>query len=121
MENQNQAAAPGRASSREMKIPESLQKVYAIGAAGGFTPYDFRILFFDAGRFQPEAKVEVTLSPIAAKELRNWLDNLVKDFEKKVRKIELPGEQSKEPQQKKGAGASAAAGSTAASSMRMFG
>jgi hypothetical protein len=79
---------PKQHAHREIKVPEDLLKVYAIGAAGGFTPYDFRIMFFDAGRFQPEAKVEVALSPLAAKELRDWLDHLIKDFEKKVRKIE---------------------------------
>jgi hypothetical protein len=101
-----------------MKIPENLPKVYAIGAAGGFTPYDFRVLFFDAGRVQPEAKVEVTLSPIAAKELRNWLDNLVKDFEKNVRKIDLPGEKL---EGKKPAGSGTGSGGSTASTMRMFG
>lgn len=73
---------------KEIKVPENMPKVYAIGAAGGFTPYDFRILFFDAGRQFPEGRVEVALSPLAAKELRDWLDGLVKEFEKSVRKIE---------------------------------
>lgn len=82
--------------SKEIKIPDNMPKVYAIGAAGGFTPYDFRILFFDAGRHQPEGQVEIALSPLAAKELRDWLDGLVKEFEKKVRKIERkPGAPNK--------------------------
>ncbi|MFH0961732.1 MAG: DUF3467 domain-containing protein [archaeon] len=89
--------------SKEIKIPEDMPKVYAIGAAGGFTPYDFRILFFDAGRHQPEGRVEIALSPLAAKELRDWLDGLVKEFEKKVRKIERkPGMPNKSEMKQSG-------------------
>lgn len=117
MDNQEGKAKPQQQQThvhREIKVADLMPKVYAIGAAGGFTPYDFRILFFDAGRYQPEGRVEVTLSPLAAKELRDWLDGLVKDYEKKVRKIEKPQQQAEGKKDGSPPG-------SPSSSMRMFG
>lgn len=109
---------------KEIVIPEQMPKVYAIGAAGGFTPYDFRLLFFDAGRNAPEGRVEVALSPLAARELRDWLDNLIRDFEKNIRKIEAP-EKSEKPKrklfEKRPDSAEESNSSGAVSSLRMFG
>ena len=69
---------------------------YAVGAAGGFTPYDFRISFYNESYIDDEGKrvflspVQLIMSPLAAKELSVWLSKQIKDYESKVGKIEPP-------------------------------
>lgn len=79
------------------------KQVYAIGAIGGHSPYDFRIAFYNDS---PKAMIEdgksitvmervidteIILSPLAAKELSNWLREHVRDYEKLFGEIKRPG------------------------------
>lgn len=79
----------------KMKVSKTddFKQVYAIGAMGGHSPYDFRISFYndmpqtfsnEGGMQTVDRKVEteVILSPAAAKELLNWLGSHVRDYEK---------------------------------------
>lgn len=87
-----------------IRSPE-FKQVYAIGAIGGHSPYDFRIAFYndspkalmDSGKqitiMEREIKSEIILSPLAAKELANWLDSHIKDYEKLFGEIKKPGMQ----------------------------
>ena len=91
-----------------MKGPD-FKQIYAIGAIGGHSPYDFRIAFYnDSPRTQVEGDKNVTvmerkidteiiLSPLAAKELANWLTEHIKDFEKVFGEIKRPGSVSQDP------------------------
>ncbi len=79
------------------------KQVYAIGAIGGHSPYDFRIAFYnDSPKSQVEGgksvtvmerkiDTEIILSPLAAKELANWLGEHIKDYEKVFGEIKRPG------------------------------
>ncbi|MGD0953942.1 MAG: DUF3467 domain-containing protein [Methanotrichaceae archaeon] len=85
-----------------IRSPE-FKQVYAIGAIGGHSPYDFRIAFYndspkvlvDSGKqmtvMEREIKTEIILSPLAAKELAIWLDSHIKDYEKLFGEIKKPG------------------------------
>jgi hypothetical protein len=69
--------------------------VYAMGAAGGFTQYDFRVNFYnesyeDDGKRVFFSPLQLIMSPLAAKELSVWLSKQIKDYESKVGKIEAP-------------------------------
>lgn len=89
-------------SVETMRSPE-FKQIYAIGAIGGHSPYDFRIAFYnDSPRILKEGDksitvmerkidMEVILSPLAAKELANWLGEHIKDYEKKFGEIKRPG------------------------------
>ncbi len=80
------------------------KQVYAIGAIGGHSPYDFRIAFYnDSPKALAEGNKQITimerkieseiiLSPLAAKELANWLNEHVKDYEKLFGEIKRPGD-----------------------------
>jgi hypothetical protein len=84
------------------RSPE-FKQIYAIGAIGGHSPYDFRIAFYndspkalmESGKqvtiMEREIKAEVILSPLAAKELATWLDSHIKDYEKLFGEIKKPG------------------------------
>jgi len=84
------------------KSPDFMQ-VYAIGAIGGHSPYDFRIAFYNDSpkSMQEDGKnvtimerridTEIILSPLAAKELANWLSEHIKDYEKLFGEIKRPG------------------------------
>ncbi|HON36937.1 MAG TPA: DUF3467 domain-containing protein [Methanothrix sp.] len=79
------------------------KQIYAIGAVGGHSPYDFRIAFYnDSPRTTREGEknitvmerkieMEVILSPLAAKELARWLSEHIKDYERKFGEIKRPG------------------------------
>jgi outer membrane lipoprotein-sorting protein len=79
------------------------KQVYAIGAIGGHSPYDFRIAFYnDSPRtliedgksmtiMERKIDTEIILSPLAAKELANWLAEHIKDYEKVFGEIKRPG------------------------------
>ena len=72
--------------------PESFRQIYAIGAAGGHSPYDFRIGFYndtpkmfgDASEsrvIERRVETEIILSPIAALELNRWLSQHINEYE----------------------------------------
>ena len=78
--------------------PESFRQIYAIGAAGGHSPYDFRIGFYndtpkmfgDASEsrvIERRVETEIILSPVAALELNRWLTQQIKDYETKFGSI----------------------------------
>ncbi|MFA6372477.1 MAG: DUF3467 domain-containing protein [Methanothrix sp.] len=87
----------------EISKSSDFKQVYAIGAIGGHSPYDFRIAFYnDSPRTQVEdgksmtvmerkIDTEIILSPLAAKELANWLVEHIKDYEKVFGEIKRPG------------------------------
>jgi hypothetical protein len=89
--------------SMEITRSPEFKQVYAIGAIGGHSPYDFRIAFYndspkafvDSGKqmtvMEREIKTEIILSPLAAKELATWLDSHIKDYEKIFGEIKKPG------------------------------
>ena len=68
--------------------PDDFKQIYAIGAAGGHSPYDFRIGFYnDTPKMfgdSSESRVieaEVILSPVAALELNRWLTQHINEYE----------------------------------------
>jgi hypothetical protein len=72
--------------------PEDFRQIYAIGAAGGHSPYDFRIGFYndtpkmfgDASEtrvIERRVEAEVILSPVAALELNRWLTQHINEYE----------------------------------------
>jgi len=87
----------------EITRSPDFKQVYAIGAIGGHSPYDFRIAYYnDSPKAMVEGEkhvtvmerkieMEVILSPLAAKELSNWLSEHVKDYEKIFGEIKRPG------------------------------
>ena len=89
--------------SIETTRSSEFKQIYAIGAIGGHSPYDFRIAFYnDSPKPQKEGgknitvmerkiDMEVILSPLAAKELARWLGEHIKDYEKKFGEIKRPG------------------------------
>ncbi|MEI8003923.1 MAG: DUF3467 domain-containing protein [Methanothrix sp.] len=93
----------------EMLKSSDFKQVYAIGAIGGHSPYDFRIAFYnDSPRAQVEdgksvtvmerkIDTEIILSPLAAKELANWLAEHIKDYEHVFGEIKRPGSGSQGP------------------------
>ena len=82
------------------------KQVYAIGAIGGHSPYDFRIAFYndspksivEGGKsvtvMERKIDTEIILSPLAAKELASWLGEHIKDYEKLFGEIKRPGSQA---------------------------
>src|SRR5512141_2794547 len=79
--------------SVEIVRSTEFRQVYAIGAVGGHSPYDFRIAFYndspkaliEGGKkmsvMERKIETEIILSPLAAKELASWLNNHIKEFE----------------------------------------
>ncbi|AKB28419.1 hypothetical protein MSSAC_1412 [Methanosarcina siciliae C2J] len=76
----------------EFVKPEDFRQIYAIGAAGGHSPYDFRIGFYndtpkmfgDASEsrvIERRVEAEVILSPVAALELNRWLTQHINEYE----------------------------------------
>ncbi|HJH29442.1 MAG TPA: DUF3467 domain-containing protein [Methanosarcinaceae archaeon] len=83
-------------ANRNVKIefyrPEDFKQVYAIGAIGGHSPYDFRIGFYndsprafgdggDSHVIERRVETEVILTPLAALELSRWLNQHIQDYE----------------------------------------
>ncbi|MFW9993571.1 MAG: DUF3467 domain-containing protein [Candidatus Odinarchaeota archaeon] len=70
--------------------PEKVNSYYSIGALGGYTPWDFRISFYNdfpaldgrVNEFDRKILTEVILSPLAAKELCAWLLKNIENYEK---------------------------------------
>ena len=89
--------------SIEVIRSREFRQVYAIGAIGGHSPYDFRIAFYnDSPKIFTEGgktlnmmertmETEIILSPLAAKELSEWLNNHIKDYEKIFGEIKRRG------------------------------
>jgi hypothetical protein len=89
--------------SVEITRSESYRQIYAIGAVGGHNPYDFRISFYndspkafiEGGKrlhiMERKIETEVILSPLAAKELAEWLNVHIKEYEKTFGEIQKPG------------------------------
>jgi outer membrane lipoprotein-sorting protein len=85
------------------------KQVYAIGAIGGHSPYDFRIAFYndspktlvEDGKsvtvMERKIDTEIILSPLAAKELASWLTEHIKDYEKVFGEVKRPGSKSQDP------------------------
>jgi len=93
----------------EMLKSSDFKQVYAIGAIGGHSPYDFRIAFYNdspktaiedgksVNVMERKIDTEIILSPLAAKELANWLVEHIKDYEKVFGEIKRPGSASQSP------------------------
>lgn len=91
--NEIQASKKGKKSiTIEFIKPENFRQIYAIGAAGGHSPYDFRIGFYndtpkifgDASEsrvIERRVETEVILSPVAALELNRWLTQHINEYE----------------------------------------
>ncbi len=89
--------------SLEITRSAEFRQVYAIGAIGGHSPYDFRIAFYndspkalvEGGNqmtvMERKIEAEIILSPLAAKELANWLNGHIKDYERLFGEIKKPG------------------------------
>ncbi|VVB67492.1 Uncharacterised protein [uncultured archaeon] len=89
--------------SVEIVRSPDFKHIYAIGAIGGHSPYDFRIAFYnDSPKALLEGnknvtvmermiETEIILSPLAAKELANWMSDHIKDYEKIFGEIKRPG------------------------------
>jgi hypothetical protein len=87
-----------------IRSPE-FKQVYAIGAIGGHSPYDFRIAFYndspkalvEGGKhvtiMERKIETEIILSPLAAKELATWLNTHIQDYERLFGEIKKPGAQ----------------------------
>lgn len=76
----------------EFLKPDNFRQIYAIGAAGGHSPYDFRIGFYndtpkmfgDASEprvIERRVEAEIILSPVAALELSRWLTQHINEYE----------------------------------------
>jgi len=69
--------------------------IYAVGAIGNWTPYDFRINFYSEKVMEDEEEAyvnntQVILSPQATKEFALWLMQNVKDYEATYGKSKMP-------------------------------
>ncbi len=92
--------------SIEVVKSDKFRQIYAVGAMGGHSPYDFRISFYNdslksgGGKqisvMERDVETEVILSPLAAKELAEWLNNHVKEYENVFGEIKKPGKRSSE-------------------------
>jgi hypothetical protein len=85
----------------EWKYAEDFKRVYVTNVFGIAGDYDYRVIFGapnvimqqDASatpKAEGEYKVEVFLSFRTMKELRNMLDNAIKDIELRLGEIKLP-------------------------------
>jgi hypothetical protein len=104
----------------KIKIKKSpdFKQIYCIGANGGFTPFDFRIGFYNdiadieesTGKMKIDRTIntEVIMSPVAAKSLVRWLSGHIAAFEKQFGTITIPSPApSKESSKEKSEGSAA--------------
>ncbi|MCR3884443.1 DUF3467 domain-containing protein [Methanotrichaceae archaeon M04Ac] len=87
----------------EISKGEKFRQIYAVGAMGGHSPYDFRIAFYNdspkavvqEGKqlsvMERKVETELILSPLAAKELADWLNNHINEYERQFGEIKKPG------------------------------
>jgi hypothetical protein len=90
----NKSKKGNKSGQKEKKKSVSIllngPQVYAIGALGDWTQYDFRIGFYadvTSEKDDPKKKIyilgtQVILSPRATKELSTWLSKHVDEYEK---------------------------------------
>lgn len=84
-------------------IPSEIPRIYATGAFGGISPVDFKIFLFSEEPeqqdeiFDPrglnimrEVKAQISLSPLAAKQIAIWLTKQVDAYEKQISPINMP-------------------------------
>ncbi|WNY27055.1 DUF3467 domain-containing protein [Methanolapillus ohkumae] len=97
MENENKPKNNQEPQKIEVVVEISkepdFKQFYAIGAIGVNNLYDFRISFYNdepdlvrgngMRKIQRKIGSEIILSPVAALELSRWLDQNVKDYERK--------------------------------------
>lgn len=91
----------------EMKLPikvkysQGFQRIYATGAVGGYSGYDFRIDFYNDEITQTEEPelppkatreiaVEIILSTLALKQLTKWLTTHLQNIEAAIGEIKEP-------------------------------
>jgi len=90
----------------EFNRSKDFRQVYAIGATGGHSPYDFRLSFFNDSpksfgdnqelqAIERTVETEIILSPSAAKELATWLNSHIRDYENMFGPIIQPKEMHK--------------------------
>jgi hypothetical protein len=97
--------------SVEITRSTEFRQVYAIGAIGGHSPYDFRIAFYNDSPkallegdkqisvMERKIETEIILSPLAAKELAGWLNTHLNDYEKlfgEIKSIHIKKEKEEE-------------------------
>ncbi|NYB26440.1 MAG: DUF3467 domain-containing protein [Methanobacteriaceae archaeon] len=84
-------------------IPSETPKIYATGAFGGVSAVDFKIFFFSEEPVQQdepfdpvklkvmrEVKAQISLSPLAAKQVAVWLTKQIEIYEKQIGPINIP-------------------------------
>jgi hypothetical protein len=92
----------------KIKYSPDFRRIYCSGAYGAFNGLDFRISFFNDFVTQAEdpatapiatreVQMEVILTPLAIKRLRDLLDKNVKEIEKLVGEIKVPERPGVEP------------------------
>ena len=102
-------------TSPRVRVTKStdFKQIYSIGANGGFTPFDFRLGFYNdmaaiddsTGKMTINriTSVEIIMSPVAAKALVKWLNGHITAFEKQFGKIsdvnQLPTVKNQEKQE----------------------
>jgi len=79
----------------ESEKAENCKQIYATGAQGGFTGYDFRMGFYNELDANEKDKTvsckvisEVIMPPLAVKELIAWLSEKIGEYEKVMGEIE---------------------------------
>ncbi len=97
--------------SLEISKGDKFRQIYVVGAMGGHSPYDFRIAFYNdspkasvkEGKqlsvMERKVETELILSPLAAKELADWLNSHIKEYERQFGEIKKPGGRTIEPEQ----------------------
>ena len=96
--------------SLEISKSDKFRQIYAVGAMGGHSPYDFRIAFYNdspkaavkegkqVSVMERKVETELILSPLAAKELADWLNSHIKEYERQFGEIKKPGGRNVEPE-----------------------
>ena len=108
MTDNNEDVKTKRKVKVELRKAEDFKQIYAIGAVGGHSPYDFRIGFYndtpkafgnspDSQVIQRTLESEVVMSPLAALELVRWLTHHIQEYEAMFGPITKP----QAPRQKK--------------------
>lgn len=97
--------------SLEIVKGDKFRQIYAVGAMGGHSPYDFRMAFYNdspkavvqdgkqVSVMERRVETELILSPLAAKELADWLNNHIKEYERQFGEIKKPGGRKAGPEE----------------------
>ena len=105
----------GQVASMEFALEivkaDKFRQIYAVGAMGGHSPYDFRMAFYNdspkavvqdgkqVSVMERRVETELILSPLAAKELADWLNNHIKEYERQFGEIKKPGGRKAGPEE----------------------